>query len=183
MSDRIAVCVAEDHELFRRGIIASLSANPAFALCDATHRVAGRFADVAVVCDAALVTSAFDCPIVLCTAWFDAPRHPRPGNAVAGVLFRATMTEAQLHATIHAVASGLRVNAEVFEPAGDSVVDRRAARVADLLASGCTTREIASDLRYSERTVKKVIQDLEHLLQARNRAQIVAHAMRQGVIC
>jgi DNA-binding CsgD family transcriptional regulator len=178
----IAVCVAEEHELFRRGLIASLSTSAAFELCDVRYEAPARDADVVIACDTALLKTTFDCPIVLCTALFDGPRQTRPGNAVAGVLYRATMTEAQLHATVHAVAHGLRVNAEAFDPI-DPLLDSRAARVADLLARGCTTREIASDLDYSERTVKKVIQDLEHLLHARNRAQIVAHAMRQGVIC
>jgi DNA-binding NarL/FixJ family response regulator len=45
-----------------------------------------------------------------------------------------------------------------------------------------STREIASQLAYSERTIKAVIQELTTRLNLRNRAHAVAHAVRNGWI-
>jgi DNA-binding NarL/FixJ family response regulator len=93
------------------------------------------------------------------------------------------MTEAQLHATVRAAAAGLRVNADAYAGGGrPDRIDGRSRRVLELLAEGNSTREIAHDLSYSERTIKKLIRELEALLHARSRAQVVAHAIRQGLI-
>lgn len=51
-----------------------------------------------------------------------------------------------------------------------------------LVADGLSTREIASQLAYSERTIKTVIQDLTTRLYLRNRAHAVAYAVRNGWI-
>lgn len=182
MARPVRVQVVEEHELFRRGIVASLGERSEFVLCEPEGEAgtAGR-ADVAVVSDAAIARHRFECPLVVCTAE-SSVRRQHPGNVVAGVLIRATMTEAQLHATVRAVAAGLRVNMETYGSTAARTIDGRAVRVAELLARGYTTQEIARDLSYSDRTVKKVIKQLEGVLHARSRAQIVAHAIRQGMI-
>jgi DNA-binding NarL/FixJ family response regulator len=54
--------------------------------------------------------------------------------------------------------------------------------VLELLAEGLATREVARRLRYSERTIKNILQDLTVRLNARNRTHVVAHAVRQGWI-
>jgi DNA-binding CsgD family transcriptional regulator len=177
----IRVRVVEEHEVFRRGIVASLRERSEFWLCEADDGAAAEHVDVAVVSDAAIARHRFDCPLVVCTAEATV-RREHPGNVVAGVLMRATMTEAQLHATVRAVAAGLRVNMETYDSMAARTLDERAVRVAELLARGYTTQEIAKDLSYSDRTVKKVIKQLEGLLDARGRAQIVAHAIRLGII-
>jgi DNA-binding NarL/FixJ family response regulator len=177
------VCVVEEHEVFRRGLVASLADHPAFLLCESTNEGADAdTADVVVTTDDWASRRGFDCPIVVCSAEPNVRRLLYPGNIVAGVLSRATMTEVQLHATVAAVAAGLHVNADVYELTDEHEIDSRGTRVADLLAHGCTTSEIATDLGYSERTVKKVIKELERALRARGRAQIVAHAIRGGLI-
>ena len=51
-----------------------------------------------------------------------------------------------------------------------------------LLADGHDTREIATDLCYSERTVKNVVHDVLMKLNCRTRAHAVALATREGVI-
>jgi DNA-binding NarL/FixJ family response regulator len=51
-----------------------------------------------------------------------------------------------------------------------------------LVADGLSTREIATQLAYSERTIKSVIQELTTRLYLRNRAHAVAHAVRNGWI-
>lgn len=54
--------------------------------------------------------------------------------------------------------------------------------VLQLVADGLSTREVATHLSYSERTIKNVIQDLTLRLNVRNRTQAVAHAVRNGWI-
>lgn len=51
-----------------------------------------------------------------------------------------------------------------------------------LVAEGHATSEIASELCYSERTIKNVIQGITMRLNLRNRSHAVAYAMRQGLI-
>ncbi|MEV6236886.1 LuxR C-terminal-related transcriptional regulator [Lentzea sp. NPDC051838] len=50
------------------------------------------------------------------------------------------------------------------------------------LAEGYDTSRIASELNYSERTIKKIIQDVMSRLRLRNRAHAVSYAMRVGAI-
>lgn len=54
--------------------------------------------------------------------------------------------------------------------------------VLTLVAEGWSTREVATKLAYSERTIKNVLQELTTRLQLRNRTQAVAHALRNGWI-
>jgi DNA-binding NarL/FixJ family response regulator len=58
----------------------------------------------------------------------------------------------------------------------------REVEVLRLLADGADTAEIAARLRFSERTIKKVIQHVITRLGLRNRAHAVAYAMRVGAI-
>jgi DNA-binding NarL/FixJ family response regulator len=51
-----------------------------------------------------------------------------------------------------------------------------------LMADGLDSHEVASELRYSERTVKKVIHGVTRRLNLRNRSHAVAYAVRAGVI-
>lgn len=50
------------------------------------------------------------------------------------------------------------------------------------LSDGYDTSRIASELNYSERTIKKSIQDVMSRLRLRNRAHAVSYAMRVGAI-
>jgi DNA-binding CsgD family transcriptional regulator len=51
-----------------------------------------------------------------------------------------------------------------------------------MLAEGHSTREIAVGMAYSERTIKNLVTGLQQQFDARSRAQIVARAIRDGVI-
>jgi len=163
------VCLAEDPSLDVR-VAASGEA------------LAGQEIDVAVVSARAAGRQRFPCSIVVCGDDAEAPPSVARGNDVAGVLVRGSLTVAQLHATVHAAAAGLRVSSLGDGDDGADTLDPRALRLLELMADGHTTREIADRMSYSERTIKKLITGLEDRMQARSRPQIVAQAIRRGLI-
>lgn len=55
-------------------------------------------------------------------------------------------------------------------------------RVLALIANGATNEEIAKETHWSESTVKRKIEEIAATLGARNRAQAVAIAVREGLI-
>jgi DNA-binding NarL/FixJ family response regulator len=77
-----------------------------------------------------------------------------------------------------------RVSRELLEPNGLSLsrLSEREQQVLSLVADGQSTREVASGLHYSERTVKNVLHDVVTKLNARTRSHAVAEAVRQGLI-
>ncbi|MGQ9873879.1 MAG: response regulator transcription factor [Chloroflexus sp.] len=60
--------------------------------------------------------------------------------------------------------------------------DKSALRLLKALADGATTVEIGAMLHMSEATVKRRIQELIKLLGVRNRTQLVAEAVRRGLV-
>ena len=54
--------------------------------------------------------------------------------------------------------------------------------VLQLFADGLSTREVARQMCYSERTIKNVLQDLTIRLNVSNRTHAVAYAVRHGWI-
>ena len=119
---------------------------------------------------------------------------------VAGLLRRTDATADRLVQAILRVAAGEGVvppdllgrlleqvgslQRQVLAPRGltFSGLTRREADVLRLLADGLDTSEIASQMCYSERTVKNVLHDLTTRLQLRNRTHAVAYAVREGLI-
>jgi DNA-binding NarL/FixJ family response regulator len=86
-----------------------------------------------------------------------------------------------------ALAEGLRERAvrlpreTPIQPAAPPLNEREQ-RVLVLLAEGHQTREIASELCYSERTIKNVLHDIVTKLNARSRSHAIAYAVRAGLI-
>ncbi|GAB2688159.1 response regulator transcription factor [Saccharopolyspora gloriosae] len=119
---------------------------------------------------------------------------------VVAVLHRSAATEERLVSTIDVVAGGggllppnllgdlLRqvqnLHEEVLAPRGlnSSGLTSREVDVIRLLTEGCDTEEIATRMCYSERTVKNVIYAMTSRFNLRNRPQLVAYAMRSGII-
>ncbi|MGH2943697.1 MAG: LuxR C-terminal-related transcriptional regulator, partial [Solirubrobacteraceae bacterium] len=58
----------------------------------------------------------------------------------------------------------------------------REQRVLALIAVGRQTREIATELCYSERTIKNVLHDIVTKLNVRSRSHAIAYAVREGLI-
>jgi DNA-binding CsgD family transcriptional regulator len=173
----------EEHEILRRGLVESIAEDRGVEVTVAkADAIPESHVDIAVVSGEAARNHQFPCPIVVCSDHPEGPSGVQPGNDVAGVLHRGSLTVAQLHATVRAAAAGLRVHADVGgEHAGDAL-DPRALRLIELIADGHSTREIADRMSYSERTIKKLITGLERRMHARSRAQVVALAIRRGLI-
>ncbi len=64
----------------------------------------------------------------------------------------------------------------------DSGLSDQDIRVLGLIAQGSTNEEIAKETHWSERTVKREIEQIVDKLGARNRAQAVAEAIRRGLV-
>ncbi|MGH8976179.1 MAG: response regulator transcription factor, partial [Acidimicrobiia bacterium] len=67
-------------------------------------------------------------------------------------------------------------------PGSSGHLTSRELEVLRLLSRGQNTREIASGLSYSEKTVKNIVHDLLVRMNCRNRAQAVALATQRGLI-
>ncbi|HSJ73378.1 MAG TPA: response regulator transcription factor [Miltoncostaeaceae bacterium] len=117
-----------------------------------------------------------------------------------GYMCKDTLTAEGLIAAVRAAATGAgvmapellgtllrgisRASEEVLEPRGLSLtrLSAREQQVLRLVAEGHPIREVAEQLRYSERTIKNVIHDVVTKLNVRTRSQAVAHAVREGLI-
>jgi DNA-binding CsgD family transcriptional regulator len=179
---RLRVAVVEEHDILRYGLVACLAEDRRLDViaADSASAFSDEDVDVAIVSSELARDHRFSCPIVVCCDSALGPRTVAGGNEVAGALHRASLTTAQLHATVHAAAAGLHV--EDTRPAAGLPLDSGALRLIAFIADGHGTREIAERMNYSERTIKKRITELGRILGARSRAQIVAEAMRQGLI-
>ncbi|MEV4847032.1 helix-turn-helix transcriptional regulator [Micromonospora matsumotoense] len=58
----------------------------------------------------------------------------------------------------------------------------RESEILRLVADGMDTREVATRLSYSGRTVKNVLHDITSRFPLRNRTHAVAYAVREGLI-
>jgi DNA-binding NarL/FixJ family response regulator len=114
---------------------------------------------------------------------------------LAGFLVRGDLTPSGLAACLTAVANGqgslppaLTASLVTVMVAGGrqtgtgGPLAERELQVLRLLAAGGDTREIATELAYSERTVKNIVHDVLMKTNCKTRAQAVAVATRQGLI-
>lgn len=172
--------VVDEHEIFRRGVVACLQDEPGIEVVfDHGKGPVEASLDVAIASPAAARTP-LSCPVVVCAPSASLPHSQEPPNVVRGVLPRATLTGSQLVGAVRAAAAGLAVR---VEPPGErACLDARSLDVLRLLAEGAGTEQISEALRCSSRTVKSVISGIEHALRARNRAQAVAVGIRDGLI-
>jgi DNA-binding NarL/FixJ family response regulator len=110
---------------------------------------------------------------------------------VTGALLRGDANPSTFLHTLRSAAAGngslptavlgrLLSRPRVGRGAGD-LTDRELG-VLRLLSKGESTRQIAEDLCYSEKTVKNIVHDVLVRMNCRNRAQAVALATRRGLI-
>jgi DNA-binding NarL/FixJ family response regulator len=178
----IRVAVLEEHDIFRRGIVACLSDDPSIDIvfeAQAGPIVSGP--DIAVVSHVVALGERLTCPLVVCSTDRSARAARYEPNIVLGVLPRSELTGEQLIATVRAAATGLRVQPRDAAPPQHSL-DDRSLEVLRMLSRGADTQQISHALSYSERTVKTLISDLQRSLGARNRTHAVAEGIRNGFI-
>jgi len=177
----VFVAVVEEHDIFRRGIVACLADDPDVEIVyEGAAGPPQGDAVVAVVSHRAARSERFPCALVVCTSESQAPDTYAP-NVVLGVLPRNSLTGAQLLATVHAAAAGLQVQPS-GAPQPSRPLDDRSIEVLRLLSRGADTHQISDALCYSERTVKTLIADIQRSLGARNRTHAVAEGIRNGFI-
>jgi DNA-binding NarL/FixJ family response regulator len=177
--EKTAVAVVDESEIFRRGLIVSLSEDSTVSIVfeGPTQPLDTVRQDVAIMSCAALLDSTLAGPVVLCADDFTLSS----ASIVSAVLPRRTLTPQQLLATVHAVSSGLTVQVHAMSDHRPTL-DPRRLQVLRLLADGAGTQEISNTMKFSERTIKGLISDVEALLGARNRPQAVAMGIRTGLI-
>jgi len=119
---------------------------------------------------------------------------------VVGVTWRADATGERLARLVISAAQGVvdlprevqsrlvadvaRLQRTVLAPKGltASGLEDRELDVLRFLSEGLDTAEIATKMRYSERTVKGILYNVTNRLCLRNRVHAVAHAIRAGVL-
>jgi DNA-binding CsgD family transcriptional regulator len=174
--DRVGVI--HESDILRRGITSCLNDDAHITVVSAIpHGDPPAQADVVVASEGALEGGTFRCPVVVCVD----RAVPPPKPPVAAVVHWPLLTAGQLIVVVRAAAAGFRVEpSDRAQP--DTGVDPRGIEVLRLLAAGATTRTISVKLFYSERTVKSIIHDMETELRAATRSQVVAEALRRGLI-
>jgi DNA-binding NarL/FixJ family response regulator len=188
--DLLRVGVAEEDEIFRRGLIAILRDEDWDCIVLATDGAAnGEGAssaanlDIAVVCAKVLGQMRLPCPIV-CLA--DPPLYGaencHSSANVKAILPHEHLSADELVVSVRAAVAGLRVESPGLSRQGDAVLDARRIRVLRLLAEGADTRAIAGRLQLSDRTVKTLVHEIQLSLGATTRAQAVAEGLRLGLI-
>ncbi|MFF0174120.1 helix-turn-helix transcriptional regulator [Micromonospora profundi] len=119
---------------------------------------------------------------------------------VVAILPRASVNQERLAQSVRAARAGggmmpphligrlldhfRRLQRDVLLPNGLTLsgLTAREIEVLRLLADGLDTTEIAEEMRYSVRTVKAIIYGVMGRYKLRNRSQVVAHAVRAGLI-
>jgi DNA-binding NarL/FixJ family response regulator len=137
-----------------------------------------------------LVASVIDDSTLVTAAEIGVGGLVRRGDATADALVRAIKRVAVGEGEVPADLLGRlleqvgRLQRQVLTPRGlaFSGLTPRETEVLRLVADGHDTSEIASQMCYSERTVKNVLHDLTTRLQLKNRTHAVAYAMREGLI-
>jgi len=203
--NHVDVLIVDGQPVFRRGIVACLDlveglgrVEEAPGISECWSNPALGEADV-VLLDAALdgaegfvseLLNFTDTRVVALAAKAERERLLAVLNAGAiASLDRENLTPEVLVLGIRAAAAAANtVLAELHgaapalaEPRGPELSEREQ-HVLALVADGLPTREIALQLCYSERTVKKVLGDVVMKLGARSRSQAIARAVRQGII-
>jgi len=209
------IFVVDSHEIYRRGLVASLEQLDAVEAVDCADGTAAAWehpalagtdvliVDPAIVGGAAFILAAGDAlnaRVIGCTSAGDegAARAALAAGAV-GFLRKDSLTLDVLEAALTAAVAGAMVLATSVlgetrrdgtaatpagrpAPAAAPPLSQREQRVLELLAEGHQTREIASELCYSERTIKNVLHDIVTKLNARSRSHAIAYAVRAGLI-
>ena len=185
----LRVGVAEEDEIFRRGLIAILLDEDWDCIVLPTDGVAnGEVADsaanldIAVVCAKVLGRIRLPCPIVCLDPQLYGAENCHSSANVKAILPHDHLSADELVVSVRAAVAGLQVESAGLSRQGDAVLDARRIRVLRLLAEGADTRAIALKLQLSDRTVKTLVREIQLSLGTTTRAQAVAEGFRLGLI-
>jgi DNA-binding NarL/FixJ family response regulator len=208
MQSRVPIAVHAEDPILLAGVISQLRMRPEVEVVDPSR---GERDHVAVVVAEALddATKAVlraaramsPSRVVLVLRVIDDDAVVLAAEAgVSGLLRRAEATPDMLIRTVRRVSSGDGVvppdllarllghvgqlQRQVLAPRGlrFTGLSDRELQVLRLVADGYDTGEIATQLSYSQRTVKNVLHGVTTRLQLRNRSHAVAYAVREGLI-
>lgn len=208
MSDRLAVYVHGEDPISEAGVAAQLRGRPEAYVVE---RGCIDDAVVAVVVTDQIDASTVQvvrgiqrggCPrvVIVATQLDDNGLMTAVEAGVSGVLRRREASPEVLAAAVVAAARGngtlapdlvgrllnqvSRLQRDVLTPRGigPDGLSVREREVLKLLADGLGTNEIATELAYSERTIKNVIHDVTTRLNLRNRSHAVAYAVKAGIV-
>lgn len=208
----VRVMVADDHEIVRAGVRRILLADPAIdVVAEAANANAVYEEAVTAMPDVILLdlrmpgdgiqaarrvkTALPDVKIVALTAYQDrALVVAAVRSQFDGYLLKDTLGDDIVRA-VKAVAAGRKVASEAVteelfaevqelysSPQREMPLTQRQRRILERIAQGASTLQIARALFVSEATVKRDTYLLIKRLRARDRAEAVAKAMRQGII-
>jgi hypothetical protein len=134
----IQVAVLDEHQIFRRGVVASLEAHPGLAVAvEAASGPVEVDVDVAFASAGCAAREALPCPVVVYAPQPAVPEDARVGNRVMGVLAVDGLTPDRLAGAARAAAAGLEVR---VEEDGEQDIDPRSLAILRLLADGADTR-------------------------------------------
>jgi|tagenome__1003787_1003787.scaffolds.fasta_scaffold20215260_1 DNA-binding NarL/FixJ family response regulator len=205
MTDRIAVVVHALDPISRAGVASQLRYRPEIHLVDEDPEAAVALVVVDRMDEQGVqlvrARQRAGCRVVVVATKLDAADLLVAVEAgCAGLLRRVEALPERLVVATRAAAAGEgtlapdllgqlldqvgRLQRDALAPRGltASGLTRREVTVLRMLAEGHATEEIATELCYSERTVKNVIHEVTTRLRLRNRAHAVAFALREGLI-
>ncbi len=204
--ERVAISVKARDPVSQAGVVSQLRPRPEVIVHDAEDeraRVALVVADL-VDDEAVQVLRSLHCrgcrSVLVVTHIDDAGLAAAVEAGVSGLVRRSDATPERLSHVVCAVARGEgsvpsdllgrllaqvgRLQRQLLHPRGMSLtgMSKREIEILRLVADGMDTAEIATELSYSERTVKNALHDVTSRLQLRNRSHAVAYALKQGLI-
>ncbi|HYP05097.1 MAG TPA: response regulator transcription factor [Bryobacteraceae bacterium] len=207
MSDTqpIRIVAADDHPLLRQGIAAIINAQPDMVLVAeaSTGREAIqkfqeykpdvtlmdlRLPDISGIDAMIAIRSQFpDARIIILTTFEGDVEIARALEAGALAYLTKSMPPRELADAIRHVHAGKKrippeVAARLAEYVGDDVLTQREVDVLKHLAGGNRNRDIADRLAISEETVKVHIKHIMQKLNASDRTEATAIAIRRGII-
>lgn len=211
MTDRLTVFVADDHPVYRDGVVAAIRSRPEFELVGfapdgraALDRIRELRPDVAVLdmklpglegieVLEALRNDGFPTRVLFVSAFLEDDVVYRALGAGASGYLTKDADRDQICDAVSAVARGeTRVAPEaqarlagairMREAAGQPLLSDREREVLRLTADGLSAPEIGKALHLSPATVKTHLQNLYAKLEVSDRAAAVAVALRRGLL-
>ncbi|SJM67931.1 response regulator transcription factor [Gulosibacter sp. 10] len=195
----IRVCIADDHALFRAGMVALLARVPEFEVVGeaedgdmAVHVSRDAEPDVLLLdveMPGPAVSSVISrvlraspgTSIVVVSMHADRLLADRLREAGAADVVSKSAPSATLIEVVRA-AAGRSPRIAAAEPRGASVLTPREAEVLHYVALGCTNRDVAGRLSLSPDTVKRHLSNIGRKLGTGNRLESVRRARREGLI-